>query len=239
MSSVPHLPTDAVGGHRRPSASYVPGDGIVSVIGVGPARTPLQRAVKRSIDIAGALACLLIATPVLLGVALLILAVDGRPVVFRQVRAGIYGRPFVIVKFRTMDRDADAQRDALRGANEVVGEASFKMTNDPRVTRVGRWLRRTSIDELPQLWNVLLGEMSLVGPRPHPFDDVAGYKPWQFRRLSVKPGLTGLWQIEGRDDPTFDRWVEKDLRYIDGWSLLTDLAIMARTIPAVLRRTGR
>jgi lipopolysaccharide/colanic/teichoic acid biosynthesis glycosyltransferase len=182
---------------------------------------------------------LVIAAPVMLVVTILILVIDGRPVMFRQSRAGMYGDPFVIVKFRTMRRDADAQREELRALNEVAGGASFKMTKDPRVTPLGAWLRKTSIDELPQLWNVLLGHMSLVGPRPHPFDDVAGYAPWQFRRLSVKPGLTGLWQIEGRAEAEFDRWVEKDLQYIDGWSIWTDLAIILRTIPAILKRTGR
>jgi lipopolysaccharide/colanic/teichoic acid biosynthesis glycosyltransferase len=209
----------------------------VAVDGAG--RTAVQRVAKRSIDIAGAIVGLLIGVPIMLAAAVAILIIDGRPVMFRQFRAGAHGEPFVIFKFRTMRRDADAERDGLRAANEVAGGASFKMTNDPRVTRLGAWLRRTSIDELPQLLNVLLGEMSLVGPRPHPFDDVAGYQPWQFRRLSVKPGLTGLWQIEGRAETEFDRWVEKDLQYIDAWSLLTDLEIIVRTIPAILKRTGR
>jgi lipopolysaccharide/colanic/teichoic acid biosynthesis glycosyltransferase len=138
-----------------------------------------------------------------------------------------------------MSREADSQRAALRQHNEVVGGASFKMTDDPRVTRLGRILRRTSIDELPQLWNVLRGEMSLVGPRPHPFDDLDGYEEWHFRRLSVKPGITGLWQVAGRGDPDFDRWTQLDLEYIDRWSLMLDIKIMLRTIPAVLRATGR
>ncbi len=128
--------------------------------------------------------------------------------------------------------DADAQRAALRAYNEIEGNASFKMTNDPRVTRVGRFLRKTSIDELPQLWNVLRGEMSLVGPRPHPFDDVAGYDDWHRRRLSMRPGITGLWQIGGRRETSFDRWVEKDLEYIDRWSLWLDFRVIAATIPA-------
>jgi lipopolysaccharide/colanic/teichoic acid biosynthesis glycosyltransferase len=138
-----------------------------------------------------------------------------------------------------MERDADARRAELRNRNEVVGNASFKMTNDPRVTPIGRVLRRTSIDELPQLWNVLTGEMSLVGPRPHPFDDVAGYDDWHRRRLSMKPGITGLWQIGGRTDADFDRWVIKDLEYIDRWSLWLDLRVIAQTLPALLRAEGR
>ena len=117
------------------------------------------------------------------------------------------GRPFQIVKFRTMGSDADAAARGPPAQNEIAGGASFKMTNDPRITRIGRFLRRTSIDELPQLWNVLRGEMSLVGPRPHPFDDVAGYDDWHRRRLSMKPGITGLWQVGGRTETDFDRWV--------------------------------
>jgi lipopolysaccharide/colanic/teichoic acid biosynthesis glycosyltransferase len=208
-------------------------------VGVDPvAPPPTLRAVKRGMDILGALAGLVVLGPFLAGVAILIAAIDGRPVLFRQVRAGRDGVPFEIVKFRTMERDADAQREALRTRNEVSG-AAFKMDRDPRVTRLGTILRRTSVDELPQLWNVLVGDMSLVGPRPHPFDDVARYEPWHHRRLRMKPGLTGLWQISSRGDPDFDRWVELDLRYIHGWSLARDVAIVMKTIPAVLRGTGR
>ena len=158
---------------------------------------------------------------------------------FRQQRAGLNGRPFQIVKFRTMGRDADEHRAELRAQNEIDGNASFKMTNDPRVTSIGRMLRRSSLDELPQLWNVLRGEMSLVGPRPHPSDDVAGYNDWHRRRLSMKPGITGLWQIGGRTEPSFDRWVIKDLEYIDRWSLWLDLRVIAQTVPALLRAEGR
>ena len=137
------------------------------------------------------------------------------------------------------DPEADAERSALRQHNEVVGGASFKMTNDHRVTPIGRFLRKTSIDELPQLWNVLKGEMSLVGPRPHPFDDVAGYDTWHRRRLSMKPGITGLWQIAGRGESSFDRWVQLDLDYIDHWSIWLDFRLLIKTIPAMLRAEGR
>ena len=113
------------------------------------------------------------------------------------------------------------------------------MTNDPRITATGRFLRRTSIDELPQLWNVLRGEMSLVGPRPHPLDDVAGYDAWHRRRLAMKPGITGLWQVEGRREADFDRWVRYDLEYIDRWSLWLDVHLLIKTIPALLRAEGR
>jgi lipopolysaccharide/colanic/teichoic acid biosynthesis glycosyltransferase len=194
---------------------------------------------KRAVDLVGAAAGLVVLSPVLLIVAVAIALDDGSPVLFRQRRAGLGGRPFTIVKFRTMRRGADDQRAALRELNEVAGNASFKLTADPRVTRIGGWLRRTSIDELPQLWNVLRGDMSLVGPRPHPFDDLEGYSDWHFRRLSVKPGLTGLWQIGARTDPDFDRWTQLDLEYIDSWSLLLDINIMVRTIPALLRTEGR
>jgi lipopolysaccharide/colanic/teichoic acid biosynthesis glycosyltransferase len=202
-------------------------------------RRDLGRTAKRTADLIGAGVGLVVLSPVLAGTAVLIAVTDGRPVLFIQERAGLNGQPFRIYKFRTMERDADAHRDDLRSQNEVAGGAAFKMTNDPRITRLGRILRRSSIDELPQLLNVLRGEMSLVGPRPHPFDDVAGYEPWHLRRFAMKPGITGLWQVEGRRDADFDRWVELDLEYIRQWSLPLDLKILARTIPAVLRGSGR
>jgi len=196
-------------------------------------------AVKRGVDILGASCGLAALSPLLGTVSAALLVTDGRPILFRQVRAGIHGRPFVIVKFRTMQRDADRLRADLRQGNDVTGNAAFKLTNDPRVTRLGRFLRRTSIDELPQLWNVLRGDMSLVGPRPHPFDDVAGYADWHFQRLAMKPGLTGAWQISARTDPDFDHWVEQDLAYIREWSPWLDIRIILATIPALLRAEGR
>lgn len=195
-------------------------------------------ALKRVIDFLGAAIGLMVLAPFLAAMALLILVMDGRPVMFRQQRAGLHGRAFRIFKFRTMRRDADAMRADLRSSNEIDG-AAFKMERDPRVTRLGWWLRRTSLDELPQLWNVLKGEMSLVGPRPHPYDDVARYTPWHLRRLAAKPGMTGLWQVELRGDPDFDRCVEKDIEYVERRSLWLDIDILWRTIPAVLHRTGR
>jgi lipopolysaccharide/colanic/teichoic acid biosynthesis glycosyltransferase len=191
------------------------------------------------LDIVGASAALFVFAPVLAATAAVIAAIDGRPVLFRQSRAGLGGNPFMIVKFRTMHAGADGMRASLRGFNEVAGAASFKMTNDPRVSRLGRILRRTSLDELPQLWNVLRGDVSLVGPRPHPFDDVAGYAPWHHARFAVKPGMTGLWQISARGEADFDRWVALDLQYIQTWSLRQDLEILLRTIPAVVRGGGR
>jgi lipopolysaccharide/colanic/teichoic acid biosynthesis glycosyltransferase len=206
-----------------------------------PVMSRSARGMKRALDVAGASIGLVALAPLFLCVAVAIRREDRGAVLFRQRRAGIGGYPFEMVKFRTMRVGADAERAALRAANtnEVSGGAAFKMANDPRVTRAGRFLRRTSVDELPQLWNVLRGEMSLVGPRPHPYDDLAGYAPWHFGRLVVKPGLTGLWQIEGRSEPDFDRWVAYDIEYIRTRSLRMDVSVIVRTIPAMLRRTGR
>jgi len=202
-------------------------------------RPLLLMAAKRAMDLLGAAAALIVLSPILAVVALLILITDGRPILFRQPRAGRDGQPFSIAKFRTMRRGADAERDALRARNEIQGGASFKLTDDPRVTKLGQALRRWSIDELPQFWNVLLGDMSLVGPRPHPFDDVAGYADWHHRRLEMKPGITGLWQISARSNPDFDEWVRLDLEYIDHWSLGLDVQIMLKTPGALLRAEGR
>jgi exopolysaccharide biosynthesis polyprenyl glycosylphosphotransferase len=213
------------------------GTPVLSIVS-GPDRE-LALAMKRLLDVVGSTVGLIVLSPILLAVAVAIAVNDGRPVLFRQPRAGLNGRPFQIAKFRTMSRDADALRAELRAKNEIEGNASFKMTNDPRVTRIGRFLRRTSLDELPQLWNVLKGEMSLVGPRPHPFDDVAGYDDWHRRRLSMKPGITGLWQIGARTERSFDRWVAKDLEYIDRWSLWLDVRVIVQTVPALLRAEGR
>lgn len=198
-----------------------------------------QSIAKRGLDLLGSVMGLIVLAPLLVGTAIAIRRVDGPPVLFRQRRAGLGGRQFTIMKFRTMDRDADSLRSELRANNEVKGGASFKLRDDPRVTTLGKWLRRTSIDELPQLWNVLKGEMSLVGPRPHPYDDVAGYQAWHVRRLTVKPGITGLWQVDLRGDSDFDRWVAKDIEYIERSSMWLDLKIIARTIPAVLRGSGQ
>jgi lipopolysaccharide/colanic/teichoic acid biosynthesis glycosyltransferase len=150
---------------------------------------------------------------------------------------GLHGREFVFYKFRSMCVDAETRLESLRQFNEVTGPV-FKMRRDPRVTKVGRFLRRTSIDELPQFWNVLKGEMSVVGPRPPTPDEVRKYKPWQRRRLSMKPGITCTWQVSGRSDIDFDRWMQLDLAYIDNWSLWNDVQICVKTIPAVLSSRG-
>src|SRR4051794_21008685 len=227
--SVPQLP----GSHTEGRDG-----GSITVVAEAPSNRS-SLAAKRGLDIIGASVGLIVLSPLFVGVALGILVADGRPVIFRQPRAGLRGRVFDVVKFRTMTRDADAHRAELRQYNEVTGNASFKMTNDPRITRIGRFLRRTSVDELPQLWNVLRGEMSLVGPRPHPLDDVAGYDAWHRRRLGMKPGITGLWQVAGRSDADFDRWVRYDLDYIEHWSFWLDVRLLLKTIPAMLRAEGR
>lgn len=203
----------------------------------GPDRV-LSLAAKRLFDIAVAAAALVSLAPLSAALALWIRRLDGAPVLFRQTRVGLHGRPFTMLKFRTMVTDAEARRAELAALNEIQGPA-FKLSRDPRLTRSGPLLRRTSLDELPQLWNVLRGEMSLVGPRPPLPAEVAGYDVWHRRRLSMKPGITGAWQIGGRHEPDFDRWVQLDLDYIDRWSLWLDLKIMLRTIPALVAQTGR
>ena len=156
---------------------------------------------------------------------------------FSQDRGGLSGRTFPAHKFRTMVDDAEDQRAGLVSQNERTGPV-FKIEDDPRVTPVGGFLRKTSIDELPQLWNVFKGEMSLVGPRPQPVIEVAAYDFWHRRRLSMRPGITGLWQITARNDPDFNRWMELDLQYIDRWSLLLDLRILVLTPWALFRTPG-
>jgi exopolysaccharide biosynthesis polyprenyl glycosylphosphotransferase len=197
-----------------------------------------QLALKRALDVAVSLMVLGLAMPVLLAAALLIKFTSPGSVFFKQRRMGLNGRVFTLYKFRTMIADAHARRDEVAHLNEMGGPA-FKMKDDPRVTPVGRWLRRFSLDELPQLWNVLKGDMSLVGPRPPIPEEVASYHRWHRRRLSMKPGLTCLWQISGRNEiADFDRWMKLDLQYIDNWSPSLDLKILLRTIPAVLSGKG-
>jgi exopolysaccharide biosynthesis polyprenyl glycosylphosphotransferase len=193
---------------------------------------------KRLLDITGAAALLVLLSPLMLILALAVRQDSAGRALFKQRRVGLHGRTFEVLKFRTMHDGAEDRLTELMELNEIRGHA-FKLTADPRVTRVGRWLRRTSLDELPQLWNVLRGEMSLVGPRPPLVSEVQGYNVWHRRRLSMKPGMTGLWQVRARTEQDFDRWVETDLEYIDSWSLWLDLRILLRTIPAVLNREGR
>ncbi|GAO03659.1 galactosyl transferase CpsE [Anaeromyxobacter sp. PSR-1] len=203
-------------------------------------RTPsdqLALAAKRAFDLVVSASVLLLLSPLLLGVMVAIRLDSRGPIFFRQRRVGVHGRVFNILKFRSMYVDAEARLEALRAHNEMSGPV-FKMKNDPRVTRIGRFIRRTSLDEFPQFWNVLRGEMSVVGPRPPLPSEVRQYKRWQRRRLSVKPGITCIWQISGRNDIDFDRWMELDLQYIDEWSLWNDVRICLKTIPAVLGARG-
>jgi lipopolysaccharide/colanic/teichoic acid biosynthesis glycosyltransferase len=158
-------------------------------------------------------------------------------VLFRQTRCGLYGRRFTLYKFRTMVEGAEDRLAELQHLNEMDGPV-FKSRRDPRVTRLGRLLRKFSLDELPQLWNVLRGDMSLVGPRPPIPEEVARYERWQRRRLSMKPGLTCLWQVNGRNELDFRSWIDLDLQYIDSWSLGLDLRILLKTIPVVLSGRG-
>ena len=195
-------------------------------------------ALKRLIDVAGALAGLVVLGPLLLAVAAAIKVQDRGPVFFAQERYGLNRRKFRMLKFRSMVLNADRLQASLEAMNEAKGPV-FKIARDPRITPLGRILRRTSIDELPQLINVVRGDMSLVGPRPLPLRDVARFtRPADMRRFSVRPGITGLWQVSGRSTLDFDTWVTLDLHYIDNWSLALDFTIFARTIPAVLRGTG-
>ncbi len=156
---------------------------------------------------------------------------------FRQARVGMHRQPFTVLKFRTMVREAELQLADLAGRNEADGPL-FKLRDDPRITRVGRLLRRYSLDELPQLFNVLKGEMSLVGPRPPLPTEVARYEDWQLDRLEVRPGITGLWQVSGRSELSFDEYVRLDLFYIENWSMLYDLFVVAKTVPILLLPRG-
>ena len=200
-------------------------------------RMLIQILLKRILDVVVSSFALLLLSPLMIGVAIAIKLTSRGPVFFSQNRVGMNQRKFRLYKFRSMVIDAEEKKKELMALNEQDG-CAFKMKDDPRVTKVGAFIRRTSIDELPQLLNVLRGEMSLVGPRPSLPDEVSRYQ-WNFRRrLSVKPGITCFWQISGRNNVSFSRWVEMDKDYIDNWSILLDLKILLRTIPAVLSQKG-
>ena len=197
-----------------------------------------QAGIKRLCDIVFSSMLLLGLSPLLLLIALVVKITSPGPVLFVQERIGLNKRRFPCYKFRSMVSDAENRQAALESLNEVSGPV-FKIENDPRITDIGRILRKTSMDELPQLINVLKGEMSLVGPRALPVRDYNGFREdWHRRRFSVRPGITGLWQVSGRSSVSFERWMELDMRYIDQWSLWLDARILAQTIPAVLRGTG-
>ncbi len=193
--------------------------------------------VKRVFDVTSSAVALLVLSPLLIAAAFLVKLTSKGPAVFRQKRSGMSGRVFTLYKFRTMVQDAEALKAQLEKRNEVDGPV-FKIKDDPRITGVGKWLRKLSIDELPQLWNVLRGDMSIVGPRPPLPAEVEKYERWQRRRLSMRPGITCIWQVSGRSNIDFRRWMEMDLEYIDNWSLFLDFKIILRTIPAVLSSRG-
>jgi exopolysaccharide biosynthesis polyprenyl glycosylphosphotransferase len=198
-----------------------------------------HRIAKQALDAVGALVLLLTTSWLFAAVAVAIRFTSPGPVFFKQQRAGLNGRPFVMLKFRSMVSNAEQRKHEIERLNEMAGPV-FKVSNDPRVTPVGRFIRKWSIDELPQLINVLRGDMSLVGPRPLPVDEVKRFDDFAHRRrLSVKPGLTCLWQVMGRNQISdFKEWVRLDLQYIDNWTFWLDLKILAKTIPAVFRGTG-
>jgi exopolysaccharide biosynthesis polyprenyl glycosylphosphotransferase len=202
-----------------------------------PEFTGARRVIKSAFDKMLALLALTLAVPVFLAISAAIWIGDGGPPFFRQTRVGQHGRPFTVFKFRTMVRDAEARKPQLASSNEHDG-VLFKIRHDPRITRVGAWLRRWSVDELPQLINVLLGDMSMVGPRPALPEEAAVYGEQVRRRLAVKPGLTGLWQVNGRSDLSWEESVRLDLRYVENWSLALDLQILWKTLSAVARGSG-
>ena len=201
-----------------------------------PLRSLSYRVVKRTLDIIGAIVALVILSIPMLIVACAIKLESRGGVLYRQWRLGQDGIPFRFYKFRSMRVDADKVREQLQEQNEVAGPI-FKIRRDPRITRVGRFIRKASLDETPQLLHVIMGKMSLVGPRPPIPDEVADYQPWQRERLAVKPGLTCIWQVDGRSDIPFDEWMKLDIEYVRHQSLLLDLKLLVLTIPAVL--TGR
>ncbi len=199
--------------------------------------TGLQAVAKRTFDIVSSAGAILLLSPVMTLIAVAVKVSSGGPVFFRQERVGYHGRPFTVLKFRTMVADAENRLSELLDLNEATGPL-FKMKHDPRVTRVGRFLRKTSLDELPQLVNVLRGDMTVVGPRPPLPREVAQYEEWQMARLEVRPGITGLWQVSGRSELPFEDYVRLDLFYIENWSLAFDLFIIAKTIPTMVSRRG-
>jgi lipopolysaccharide/colanic/teichoic acid biosynthesis glycosyltransferase len=235
-------------GHARPRAaasSHWPAAtpaAAPAVPGVLPFETPESqglylKAGKRLLDVVAASLGLVLLSPVIAVLAVIVRATSRGPVFYRSTRIGRGGRPFTFYKLRSMVKDADLKRQHLSHLNEADGPV-FKIARDPRITPIGRFMRTTSLDEIPQFWNVLRGDMSLVGPRPPIPEEVAQYEPWQLRRLDVRPGLTCLWQISGRSCIGFQEWMRLDLEYIRHRSLKLDLKILLRTLPAVLSREG-
>lgn len=205
------------------------------------AKTPTNEVkllLKRSIDVFVSALAIALLSPLMLATLVAIRLESPGPALYRQQRVGKMGRRFDVLKFRSMVIDAEARLEALRAQNEMGEGPMFKVKRDPRVTRIGRVIRKLSIDELPQLFNVLRGEMSLVGPRPSLPEEVARFEPWQRRRLSMKPGITCIWQVSGRNKIGFDDWMKLDLEYIDNWSIWLDIKILAKTVPVVLLGYG-
>jgi exopolysaccharide biosynthesis polyprenyl glycosylphosphotransferase len=221
-------------GRARPEYERAVADGYIHYLSIR--RKPVQHALKRLFDIVSSSVALALLSPLMIVVALVVRVTSRGPILFRQARVGRHGREFNMLKFRSMVSNAEALRAKLMAYNEHTGPV-FKMTQDPRVTPIGRWIRRFSIDELPQLLNVLRGEMSIVGPRPPLPSEVAKYEAWQRRRLSVRPGLTCVWQVSGRNQISFEEWMYLDMQYIDHWSLAHDFQLILKTVPVVL--TGR
>ncbi|MFN8587772.1 MAG: sugar transferase [Candidatus Eisenbacteria bacterium] len=236
-------------GHARPrvgahASSHGPRAASLSasVAPVLPFETPepaglYLRFGKRCLDVLGSVVALVLASPIIAVLAVLIRLESRGSVFYKSTRIGRGGRPFTFYKLRSMVQDADRKRHKIAHMNEADGPI-FKIARDPRITRVGRFIRTTSLDEIPQFYNVLIGDMSLVGPRPPIPEEVAQYEPWQLRRLDVRPGITCLWQISGRSRIGFQEWMRLDLEYIKHQSLGLDLKILLRTIPAVLSREG-
>ncbi len=218
-------------------AEFVPGQSVPLFRLRPPVFEGIDFVVKRSFDLLGATLVLVLASPVLLTIALAIKLNSRGPVLFRSERPGIGGRPFFCLKFRSMREHSDQAQLDLESLNEQSG-ALFKIRDDPRLTSVGRFLRRYSLDELPQLINVVRGEMSLVGPRPLPMRDFELLEDWHKKRYLVLPGITGLWQVSGRADLDFDDLVQLDFLYLEQWSVFLDLSILVKTVPAVLSRRG-
>ncbi len=223
--------------HLRPHVEVEALNGIPLLTFATSPIAPFALFVKRVIDVVAAAVALLLLSPLWLLIVAAVRLTSRGPVLYRQVRCGLHGRRFVLLKFRTMVENAERMRGEVEHLNVMDGPV-FKAPGDPRVTPVGRLLRRSSLDELPQFLNVLVGDMALVGPRPPIPEEVDQYEPWQRRRLAMKPGITCLWQISGRSNLDFATWMELDLAYIDHWSLWLDTKIMALTVPAVFSGRG-
>ncbi len=218
-------------------AEFVPGQTVPLFKLRPPVFEGIDYALKRTFDLVISLVLLILLSPLLLAVALAIRLSSAGPAIYRSERPGMAGRPFRCLKFRTMRQDAEQSQDDLEDLNEQTG-ALFKIRQDPRLTGIGRLLRRFSLDELPQLVNVVRGEMSLVGPRPLPMRDFDRLDEWHKKRYLVLPGITGLWQVSGRSELDFDDLVRLDFLYLERWSIMLDLSILLKTIPAVLSRRG-